>query len=86
MTHISQTVGSIDPIRSKFIAQQVKLGIKIVRLSVCSDGVEIVDAREQINILLDPITLGGIVRAFGSTHFVITQEKYNELIRKYNLK
>lgn len=86
MSAFHNTVGTIDPIRSVFIAKQKKKGINIVRLSICADGVEIIDARNPIDILKDPITLGGIVRSFSSTHFIVDEIKYNQLIRQYNIK
>jgi hypothetical protein len=79
-------VGTINAIRSRFIYRQYKKGIRIVKLRVAEDGIEIFDARPVTEICVNPLPTGGFVRVFDNNHFVVTDEKYQELIHKYNIK
>ncbi|MBA1204707.1 MULTISPECIES: hypothetical protein [Pseudomonas] len=55
----------------------------IVRISQTGEGVEIRDTRPLLDRLESPIEGRGVVRTFGSTHFVVTEDLAHRLDAKH---
>lgn len=55
----------------------------IVRISQTGEGVEIRDTRSLLDRLESPIEGRGVVRTFGSTHFIVTEDLANRIDAKH---
>lgn len=64
------------------LASQVVAMRCIVRIAQTAEGVEIRDTRPLINQMEAPIGGTGVVRYFGSTHFIVTEAKARSLNAK----
>ncbi|MBA1280293.1 hypothetical protein [Stutzerimonas stutzeri] len=54
----------------------------VVRISTTSEGIEIRDTRPLVDRIKSPIEGRGVMRSFGDTHFIVTEELAQKLDAK----
>jgi hypothetical protein len=78
MTTTIKKVGGFT--REQLINAELINGFKLV--SITDEGFQILDCRDLKTRLFDRVKGAGVVRIFGTEHFIVTEKKYKKLISK----